>query len=298
MDLFKAIQTFKVVVEQQSFSAAARELNLVVSAVSRQVTELEQHLNCKLLHRTTRSMNLTEEGRQYLQGFDEILQRVDSLQQEMQEKQQQISGQLRITAPANSGSFGIQAALSLFLKQHPEVQISWLTVNRYVNLIEEGIDLAIRVGELPDSGMIAREIGKMEVFFVASPEYLKTYGTPMNPTQLTGHNCILDSSTRQPGRWRYKGERGIQQIAVSGSIEVNNGRQVAEFASDGHGIALLPDFLIREELNSGRLVRLLEPYQTGPVPVSLVYPSSRSHRPALKALADFLVARGDGSRQR
>ena len=204
MDLLKAMQTFRTVVEQQSFSAAVRELNLVTSAVSRQVNDLEEHFGCKLLQRTTRSMTLTEEGREYLGGFSDILDRLSDLQDDMTERQQIVAGQLRITSPSHSAAFGLQPLISAFIQQHPQVKLSWLIVNRFVNLIEEGVDLAIRVGELPDSSLVARKIGSMQIYCVAHPDYLIRHGEPQSPQQLVNHQCILDSSNRQPGRWRFR----------------------------------------------------------------------------------------------
>lgn len=289
MDLLKAMHTFRTVVEQRSFSGAARELNVVVSAVSRQVSDLEQRLGCKLLQRSTRSMTLTEEGREYLANIDDILERVDRLEQDVSERQQTIAGQLRITSSLHSRAMGLQPLISQFLQTYPDVRLSWLILNRYVNLVEEGIDLAIRVGELPDSGMIAREIGQIEIYFVASPDYLAHRGEPQTPKQLTAHRCILDGSNQQPGRWRYQSETGIKHVSVTDTIEVTNGELVADFAADDLGIACLPDFLVAQHLASGKLIRILQDYQVAAVPISLVYPANRIMKQAQRALIDFLV---------
>jgi len=290
IDLLKAMRTFRTVVEQQSFSEAARKLNLATSAVSRQVTDLEQRFGCKLLQRTTRSMTLTDEGRDYLAGIDDILDRVAQLEEEITERRNVIAGRLRITSSLHSRALGLQPLLGRFLQQHPDVQLSWMIVNRYVNLVEEGFDLAIRVGELPDSGLVAREIGTIRIFFVASPDYLKRNGEPRTPKQLASHRCVLDGTTHQPARWRYKGEKGTRHVTVDDSIDVSDGELVADFATRGLGIACLPEFLVANQLASGELVQVLRRYEATPVPLSIVYPANRVMKPAQRALIDFLVA--------
>ncbi len=292
MDLLKAMQTFRTVVEQQSFSAAARELNVVTSAVSRQVNDLEVHFGCKLLQRTTRSMTLTEEGREYLTGFSEILDRLSSLQEDMSERQQVVAGQLRITSPSHSAAFGLQPLLSTFMQRYPQVKLSWLIVNRFVNLVEEGIDLAVRVGELPDSGMVARQIGCMQIYCVAHPEYLARHGIPETPFQLADHQCILDSSNRQPGRWRFQMGNASRYVSVPSSLDTSDGQLAADFAADGLGIALLPDFMLCEHLRAGRLVRILQNYELPPAKVSVVYPANRVMKASQRALIDHLVEAG------
>lgn len=289
MDLIRAMRVFRCVVEQRSFSAAARELNLVISAVSRQVTDLEQHYGCRLLHRTTRSMSLTAEGQQYLERFEAILASVEALEQDATARQHIVTGSLRITAPLHATGYGLQPRLSRFLRQYPQVKLNWLMLNRYVNLVEEGIDLAIRVGALEDSGLVARPMGQLKVCFVASPRYLAEAGTPQTPAELSRHRCIVDTSNRLPGRWRYRGNRGEQTIAVPAALEVNDGSVAGQFAADGMGIAYLPDFIVQPWLARGELVTLLEDWQLPAMPLSLVYPANRLMSPALKALIESLL---------
>lgn len=289
MDLIKAMRTFLVVVEHQSFTAASQTLNLVTSAVSRQVSDLEKHFDCQLLYRTTRAMHLTAEGRFYLEQFKEVLARLDALEALTSVRQQKVTGHLRMTTPMSISRLGIQHKVSDFLCLHPDLKVSWMLVNRYVNLVEEGVDLAIRVGELPDSSLIARPFTTLCVHFVVSPNYLLKHGTPRHPKALTDHQCILDSSNRTPGRWRYSTDKGEQQVSVDAAVEVNDGRLAAEFAAAGHGIALLPDFLVQDYLDRGELVCILDDYKLPPVPVSLVYPANRMASPALKSLVSYLL---------
>lgn len=289
IDLIKAMRTFLAVVDNMSFSTAARQLNIVVSAVSRQVAELEQHYDCTLLYRTTRAMQLTSEGRFYQQEFQEILERLDALESTTRQRRQAIAGHLRITSPDNIDELGIQYCIASFLRKHPDVKLSWLMVNRYVNLIEEGFDLALRVGQLPDSSFIARDYQTIGVRFVASPEYLEQHGAPYHPKQLANHSMLIDESNRQPGRIRYFENGNEHQVTVHGQIVVNQGPVLAQLAIAGLGIAQLPGFMVEKPIEEGKLVPLLEAFNPPKADVSLVYPASKLTNPAVRAFIDHLL---------
>lgn len=235
-------------------------------------------------------MHLTAEGSYYLDQFKDVLLRLDELETSANERQQRIAGHIRITAPYNSGKLGAVGILSDFLKQYPEVKLSWMLVNRYVNIVEEGFDLAIRVGELADSSLIGRKIDEMNILFVASPDFLATHGSPNHPKDLTNMPCILDGSNRQPQKWRYRDENGQEQTVNANSVvEVNQGELVAQFAANGHGIAQLPEFLVKPYLDTGELVPILSQHSLAPIPVSLVYPANRLVNPTLKTLIQYLI---------
>lgn len=289
IDLLKAMNTFVMVAEKGSFSEVARELNIVTSAISRQVSDIESHYDCQLLYRTTRSMHLTAEGVFYIERFKDIVSRIDELDNIAHERQQKIAGNIRISAPLGSSELGVLESTSEFVKQHPDVKVSWMFVNRFVNMVEEGIDLSIRVGELPDSNLIARKYSTVNVHFVASPQYLKQFGEPAHPNELINHQCILDSSNRLPGRWRYMENNKEQLVAVSAFIEANDGEVTARLAADGHGIALLPTFLMQSYLDKGQLVPVLKAFEFKPSPVSLVFPANKLANSTLKALINYLL---------
>ncbi|WP_281556371.1 LysR family transcriptional regulator [Thalassomonas sp. RHCl1] len=289
IDLLKAMKTFVLVLEKGSFSAASRELNIVASAISRQVSDLEEHFSCQLLYRTTRAMQLTAEGRYYLEQFKDVLARMENLEDLSHQRQQKVAGNIRISAPRGSAGLGFLKAASDFMKLHPQVKISWLFVNRFVNMVEEGVDLAIRVGELADSSFIARRYGQVKVNFVASEQYLKNRGSPGYPKELQQHQCIVDSSNRLPGRWRYREGGKEELVAVHAFVEANDGDIVARLAADGHGIAYLPSFLTQDYLDAGQLVPVLQDYAFDAAPVSLVYPANRLMNPALNALVSYLL---------
>ena len=289
MDLLKAMRTFVIVTEKNSFSDASRELNLVTSAVSKQVSDLEAHFSSQLLYRTTRAMHLTSEGKYYLEQFKDIIARVDSLEDIASERQQRVAGHLCISAPQGSASLGYLQSTSDFIKHHPDVRISWLFLNRFVNMVEEGIDLSIRVGELADSSMIARRYSSVRVHFVASPKYIKDHGLPLHPKELSNHQCILDSSNEMPGRWRFNENGYEQHVSVKAFVQANDGEIAAKFAVDGHGIAYIPTFLMQLYLDSGELIAVLRDYEFEPSPVSLVFPANRLMNPTLRTLIDFLL---------
>jgi len=289
MNLLKAMRSFVIVAEKKSFSEAARELNIVTSAVSKQVSDLETHFSSQLLYRTTRAMHLTGEGEYYLEQFKDIIGRIDNLEDIASERQQQVSGHLCISAPQGSASLGYLQSTSDFIKQHPDVRISWLFLNRFVNMVEEGVDLSIRIGELADSRLIARYYASVSVHFVASPQYIKQHGLPLHPKELSKHQCILDSSNQIPGRWHFN-EKGVEQnISVTAFVQANDGEIAAKFAADGHGIAFIPTFLMQAYLDSGKLVPILRDFELEPAPISLVFPSNRLMNPALRALIEFLL---------
>lgn len=289
IDLVRAIKTFQIVVKLGSFSKAADQLGIVVSAVSRQVSDLEKHFGCQLLYRTTRAMNLTAEGQYYLEQFSEVVNKLDNLERRADNNQQVVAGHLRVSAPPDAEQLGITRLASMFVEQNPGVKLTLMLLNRYVNLVEEGIDLAIRVHELSDSRLVARRFTTLKILYVASPGYLVECGTPAHPKELSSHRCVIDTSIRTPGRWRYF-EGGVERhVNVTGRMEANYGNITADFCADGHGIAFLPDFLVQHYLDSGKLVPILESYQMHPAPVSLVYPANGMKNQLVSEFVQFLL---------
>ena len=291
IDLLKAMRTFNVVIEKGSFSGASRELNIVTSAVSRQVSDLETHFSCQLLYRSTRAMSLTAEGKQYLEQFKSIIGSVEQLENKTDDLNKELSGHLTISAPCGSASLGFLKSTSDFMKLHPKVKISWLFVNRFVDMVQEGIDLSIRVGDLPDSNFIARRYGSIKVNFVTSPLYISKKGRPQHPRELGEHHCLVDSSNRYPLRWHYQ-EKGKKQYAsIDAFAEANDGDTVAKLAAEDLGIAYLPTFLTQKYLDNGALIPILTEFEFDHIPVSLVYPAKLMINPLLKSLVDYILGR-------
>lgn len=289
MDLLKAMETFVKVVEYGSFSAVSRELNIVTSAVSRQVAELEAHFSCQLLYRTTRAMHLTAEGERYIEEFKEIISKVSNLENNADDNNTNLTGKITVSAPRGSEFLGFIDSASEFMKHNPNVKISWLFVNRYVNMVEEGIDLSVRMGDLPDSNYIARAYGNVNVNFVTSPNYLKQHAEPIHPRELAEHLCIIDSSNRQPNRWRFCDNGKDSHVKVANHTDVNDGSIAAKLAANGNGIAYLPTFLTQPYLDSGALVSVLQKFEFNSLPVSLVYPANLMMNKTLKAFVQFLL---------
>ncbi|EKO3988612.1 LysR family transcriptional regulator [Vibrio fluvialis] len=284
MDIVKSIQIFQQVVEDQSFTRAAENLNLVPSAVSRQVGELEKWLGVRLVNRTTRSLHLTDDGRRYLEKMAEISSQIEALKA-LNEDTSHLSGKVKITAPMMVGQFIVPDLLSEFKARHPDISLSLTLMNRKVDLIEEGFDVAIRAGNLSDSSFFARKIGDIVFKTVASSDYLKN-SPPLNePRDVCEHNCIISNSKR----WSYKVSNKIKAIKVSGDIESNESACILSFARAGLGLAMLPEIYVREDLASGRLIEVLSDFASEPLPLNIIYPSNRLQSPTIRALIDYLV---------
>ncbi|MEM5531875.1 LysR family transcriptional regulator [Pseudoalteromonas arctica] len=288
MDLLKSIQVFEQVAQQQSFSRAAESLNLVPSAVSRQINELEKWLDIRLINRTTRSLSLTEDGKAYLLKLSDIRAQVTELRRS-KTQQQQIKGLIKITAPIMIGQYMLPVALAEFKELHQDVDLAISLMNRKVELVEEGFDLAIRVGHLNDSTMVARNIGNMRFKTVASPHYINIHGMPSTPKDLKNHRCLINTAVTNAKRWSYLIDGKSTVIKVAGSLEVNDSQSLKAFAIANQGIAQLPSFYVDAAIQSGELIEILSDYVPSPLPVNLLYPSQRLLSPTVRALVDYLV---------
>jgi len=291
MDLLKSIEIFREVCKHMSFSQAANQLNLVPSAVSRQISELEKHLGVRLLQRTTRAINLTEEGRYYLQKMDAISQSVCELKGQAEAPQNE--EHIRITAPPLLGQQFLADALNSYMQGHPHVSVLTTMVNREVNLIEEGYDLAIRVGQLEDSSLVARVVGQLSLSIVASPGYVAAHGAPTHPKALTSHNCIINTLTKAPRRWGFREGGRNFSVKVDGQCAANDDMMLLSFAKSGLGVAALPTYITYKGVEKGELVPLLEAFVPEPMPIAVVYPSRRFLSAAKRNLIDHLIEKAE-----
>lgn len=288
MDLLKSIDVFREVCKQMSFSQAANRLNLVPSAVSRQISELEKHLGVRLLQRTTRSISLTDEGRRYLEKMDAISQSVRELKGQ-KSKDQSNEEHIQITAPPIFGPLFFADALNSYMHQHPQVSISATMVNREINLIEEGYDLALRVGELEDSNMVARMVGRFSLSVVASPKYVEIHGVPKHPKGLTAHNCIINTLTKSPRRWMFRESGRRFSVKVDGQFVANDDMLLQSYACSGLGIGFLPSYVTYDQVSKGNLILILEEFIPDPLPISVVYPSRHLLSTAKRKLIGHLI---------
>ncbi len=288
MDRLSAMRTFRTVVETGGFSAAARRLGLSKAAVSKQVAELEAHFGTALLQRTTRRLNATDAGRRYFENCVRLLDEISEVEAEVRNSQAEPSGRLRISAPINFGNEVLGPVISAIAQRYPRLEIQIELSDRFVDLIEEGFDVALRIRtNLPDSSLIVRRVSAITRSVCAAPSYLKRMGTPKTPEDLKNHACLIYTLSTSPFDWKFSAGNKTVAVRVNGSIQSNNGQFLMSFLHAGMGIALLPDFTVGEDIRSGKLKRILENYPVEPHDLYLVYPANRHQSPKLRAFMDM-----------
>lgn len=283
------ILVFARVAQAGSFTQAARFLKMPVSTVSRRVAELEAQLGVSLLLRTTRSLKITEAGRAYLEHGRTIaaeLEKAEALATNLQSIPQ---GTLKITATTDFGNQFLGKIVCDFLKANPRVQADVVLTERVVDLIEEGFDLAVRIGELDDSTYLARKVGSADMQLYASPEFLKNQGEPKSCADLSKFECIRFTGAEEPSQWHLKGPRGAMTVQVSGRVFSNNMAFIRDLALSGKGIALMPYFLCEEDLKSGTLKMVLKDWVHVSGPIHVVYPGQRFLLPKVRAFVEHLT---------
>ena len=285
MDTLSGMKAFTKVVEEGSFTAAARALGMPKSTVSRHVAALEDHLGVRLLHRTTRSLRPTDVGQAYYDRASRIVADVTEAEEAVTQMQRAPRGKLRVTAGVSFGAQYLGPLVSGYMKRYPEVEVEVVLTDRFVDLIDEGFDVAVRAGKLADSSLIARKLGTARMVICGSPEYLAAHGKPRSVDDLKGHRCIRYGHNRQGSTWSLRGGT----VPLGTELTVNNGDLIRELAVAGLGLALLPVFIVGQELEAGRLVQVLpdEVEQTGGVYV--VYPHSRHLSAKVRAFVDHCV---------
>jgi DNA-binding transcriptional LysR family regulator len=256
---FSDIQAFLKVVETGSFTRAAEQLNASTAAVSRRVSALETALGVRLLNRTTRQLSLTDAGQQYSGDMQDVLTALEEAEQKVQRGKQDIKGNLRVAAPLSFGIKCIAPVLPGFLKKYPSLNIDLLLEDRRTDLFSEGIDLAIRIGTLQDSSLIATRIGDISMAFCASPEYLSRYGEPRHPSELNKHKVLRYNLISASDEWGG-GQGKKENIALQWQLSANNGEVLREAAIQGLGVVMLPTFIVMDALRDGRLKEIMCKY--------------------------------------
>lgn len=289
MDRLTAMTVFVEVARQEGFALAARELQMSTSAVSRHVMDLERWLDVQLFHRTTRRLSLTDAGKAYLDRCVRIVSDVDELERSAKALREDPQGEIRMTAPVFMGKHLLAPLLPEFLERYPKITVQLRLLDRVVNLVDEGFDLALRIGELADSTLIARKIGDMRVILSAAPSYLNKHGVPSSVRDLKNHNCLVDTVPEHGHRWPLTSNRKRVGVPVKGSIAVNNGELVRELTLAGLGISYLPDFFVSEDIAQGRLVRLLSDSTEVRAGLFLVYPQTKHLSSTVRVFMDFVV---------
>ncbi|MFM9942751.1 MAG: LysR substrate-binding domain-containing protein [Hyphomicrobiaceae bacterium] len=291
MDRFESMSTFTAVVEAGSFSAAARRLGMPLATVSRKVSELEEHLRAQLLTRTTRKLSLTEVGQQHFETCRRLLEELAEAERLASGEYRAPRGELVVAAPVGLGRIYLAAIVCDFLVAYPDVAIDLRLADRVINLADEGVDVALRVGELPDSSMVAVKLGVIRQVVCASPAYLEARGTPATLGDLGGHACVTFTSLGTAQEWMFRQGKSIARIAVRSRLSVSIADAAVDAACAGLGITRLLCYQAQPSISTKRLKLLLRDFETEPWPVSLVYQGGRRIPQKLKAFIDFVAPR-------
>lgn len=290
MVTLEGMRVFAKVSEAGSLSAAARLLGLTPSAISRQISALEDQLGAQLFNRTTRKIALTDVGRGYLERCRRILADVDEATEAVTSLNATPRGPLRVNMPAVFGRLHIAPALGGFLRRYPEVTLDLEMTDQFIDPLAEAVDVLVRIADLKDSSLIARKLANSRRAIVASPAYWAERGVPKEPRDLVRHNCLLYSYLAAGEYWRLADADGVEQsIHVSGRMRVNNVSTIRCAALDGLGVAMMPTWFVGEDLNSGRLKSVLDDYVAPAPPIYAMYPPSRHLSPKVRAFVDFLT---------
>jgi len=287
MDLLGSLGILVRVVETGSFSAVARERELSQAAVARQVSQLEEHFGVRLFHRTTRKLSLTDDGEMLLGLARPVLDGVDGLEAALGRQSALPVGLVRVGVTVAASRLLAQR-LPILLADHPGLKIELVVGDRLGDMIEERLDLAMRVGEIKDASLVARRSGTAVRVVAAAPSYIKRHGEPSSPAELANHTCIVHDVGPDPDVWTFVTPKGPQDIRVAGGFLANDVRAVHLAARTGYGIAYLALFEVADDLRNGRLVRVLRDFPVPGVPFNLVYPSRRHLAPRTRLVIDFI----------
>jgi DNA-binding transcriptional LysR family regulator len=277
-------------VELASFSAAARDLALTPSAVSKTISRIEDRLGVRLLNRTTRKLVLTEEGTSYFSRCRRILADIDTAEIEVSRWREQPRGLLRVNCGLTFGQCQVVPAMPEFFARYPDIRVEFTLTDQLVDVMEEGVDLVLRQGISPDSSLIRRKICSYERVICASPDYLKRHGEPQSPDELKQHNCLYLTTTQAQCRWPFRTRTGRAIVEVHGNCAANNALTILDLALQGTGIARLADFVASTPIRQGRLASILrDTHDVEPVPLYALFPRGRHRAPRLNVMLDFLT---------
>ena len=292
MDKLTAISVFCKVIETQSFTQAANQQNISVAMASKLVSQLEEHLKTRLLQRTTRKIVPTEAGMLYYQRCQAILLDLSEADSSISNMTTSLQGNLLISVPRDFGLLYISPNLPKFIELHPNLHVEIEFEDKRVDLVAEGYDLALRIGYMQDSSLVARKISSSPMHFVASPSYLEARGTPLTPDDLEYHQGLLYKSSLNQVHWQSTKANQIQRYKIQSKVVSNNGMALLEMTKAGLGISNSPSFFVKDALASGELVEILSEYKQKPLDIYVVYPNRR-HLPAkVRAFIEFLASLG------
>lgn len=303
MDRFEAMNVFCKVVELGSFAAAAERLNISTSATSRMIAQLETTLSARLLNRTTRRISLTEDGRGYYERCLQLLSDLEEAEEAVGNASVELRGTLRLTAPVAFGAWHLAPAIADFSRLHPQVKFDISLSDQQADLVEEGLDLAIRIGALGSQNLVARPIGKARLMVCAAQDYLNSNGIPATPDDLPKHQCLTYAYASENHVWRFAKQRksdgksggesesdasAVVNVRVGGSVHSNNGLLLRELAAQGMGITMAPDFILQSAVNEGRLVEIMTEWSPPALTIYAAYPSRKHLSAKVRGFAAFL----------
>ena len=298
MDKFEDIQAFIAVVDAGSFTAAAEKLNSAKSAISRRVSSLEDRLGVQLLRRTTRVLNLTQTGRSFYEHGTRILADLEEAEAAVQQEHGELGGTLRVALPLSFGVRHMGGPIATFSKLHPKLEFDLDLNDRRVDLIEENVDVALRIGRLADSSLIARRLFDVRTVICASPHYLNVHGVPATPDDLREHRCLVYSNLESPGNWAYEDGAGEQHLVkVNAAMTASSGDFLSNAAAHGMGLIIQPTFIASDAIRRGNLVPVLTDYKWPVSPAYAVYPPTRHLSFRVRAFIDFLAEKFAGMPQ-
>lgn len=289
MDTLDGMRTFVAVARQKSFTGGAKQLGISTKLASKYIGQLEKKHSALLFHRTTRSVMLTETGRAYFERCVPLLEQFDELDDVIQNRQASLSGTIRLTAPTAFGSTKLVDALEPFLQLHPNIRVELSLSDQLVAIIDEGVDVAVRFGQLQDSTLIAKKLMNMRIVLFASPLYLARHPKLSHPSELATHNCLLQKYQVDPENWKFKVDGQLVAVNVHGAFSSNSPRAVAQMAAQGLGIGMGPLYVTEPYLKDGSLQLLFEDFEASELILNAVYASNR-HLPArIRALLEHLA---------
>jgi DNA-binding transcriptional LysR family regulator len=291
MDKLRAMATFVHIVEAGSLTGAAERLQTSLTSVVRTLAALEQALGVRLLNRTTRRMTLTDEGREYFERCRRLLADVEDAEQALSARQQRPAGRLAITAPVMLGRLHVAPVVTDFLTAYPQVRVELLLLDRAVDLLEEGIDVAIRIGSLPESSFVAIPLGTTHRVVCASPDYLGRHGIPRHPGDLRDHRCIRFTGVTPGSEWEFRCGGKPERVGIADILATNQIDAALDACTKGLGCGRFLAYQVHDLVAAGRLVRVLQDYEPDARPVSLIYPHSRLLSPRIRAFVDWAVER-------
>ena len=293
MQDLRTLAIFVKVAERLSFVRAAADLGITQSGVSNAISRLEDQIGTPLLARTTRKVSLTEHGAAYFERCRQALAELEEAELVLKNAQLKPSGNLRIDMPVSFGRLKVVPLLGAFQARYPDISLRVTFNDRYIDHIEESVDVSIRFGNLQDSSLIARRLGGAQLSVVGAPRYFAKFGQPKKPEDLAGHNCLAFTfrDTRLAREWRFAQAGGETVLPIQGTMSLSDGASVCDAARAGYGLAQLQDFFIDALIARGQLVPVLEKFKPAAQPIWLVYPQARHLSPKVRAFVDFMVDR-------